>query len=188
MQYGNLTVGQWQMLKNALDIDNATERVCAVIGVIEGIPVQQVKQWKLSQIADKVASYPAFNDNDLLSKPKRKVKVGDKEYRVCFDLTDLCAGQLIDFMELNKQDGQDNAHMILAVLMMEGKEYDAAGLTARAKYIQDHMKMIDAYPISFFLRNRSLKLLEGIQDCLSEEAKKAKKELKVLKADGVGSH
>lgn len=120
MRFEKLTVGQYQELYQIhTGSDEDIEKAIASIACITGKPRWEVEAMELDKFKEKAAEVailftPVLEDR----KPKTKIKINGKKYRICLNPRKLTAGQYIDLQHFLK-DGQiiRDLHKLMACLV-----------------------------------------------------------------------
>lgn len=120
MNWEDISIKQAYELHKAGELyEDEFDKKLAIIAAIEGLTFDEALELKVSEIAKLTARY------DFLEKPiKTKVVTKWNGYNFVIKLSDLKAGQMIDFLETCKEDVSDKIHIILAILDTGNKDFD----------------------------------------------------------------
>lgn len=118
MSWDKISVKQFYEIQKAIkDYEDDFDRNIAIIGVCEGLTFDEALELKISEIT-KLSKQFGF-----LSEPiKTKLQTKWNDYTFTIKLSDLKAGQMIDFLETCKGGVDDKLHTVLAVLDTTSKK------------------------------------------------------------------
>ena len=120
MNWENISIKQSYELQKASELyEDEFDKKLAVLAAIEGLTFDEALELKVSEITKLTAKY------GFLEQPiKTKLVTKWNGYNFVIKLSDMKAGQMIDFLETCKEDLSDKIHIILAILDTGDKEFD----------------------------------------------------------------
>lgn len=121
MDWNDITIKQsYELVKAGELYEDEFDKKLAVLAAIEGLTFDEALELKVSEISKLTAKY------GFLEKPiKTKLVTKWNGYNFVIKLSDMKAGQMIDFLETCKEDLSDKIHIILAILDTGNKDFDA---------------------------------------------------------------
>lgn len=139
--WNDISVNQFYLIRKAIaDHEDDFDKNLAIIGACEGLAYDEVLELKMSELNRLVKEY------GFLSEPiKTKVQTKWKDYTFTIKLSDLKAGQMIDFLETSKEGIADKLHTVLAIL----------DTTAKRDFEQKEIDILNNCPIT---------IVKGISD------------------------
>jgi len=160
MKFTSLTIDQFQRIA-AIEVagDDKLKKV-AIYAVLKGIPLDEAKQAKLSEISTEYKAIEAELKNLPPLRFSNKIKVNGKRYRLSLYTDELTAGQLLELLSYpmsNEYEVIQSVHKIMATLAKERTwlrtlKYDGAHHSDRAETFQKHCTMGQVWgAVSFFL-------------------------------------
>lgn len=170
-QWENITLEQFNLIQEAMHIEDETERVLELVSIIFGedtldLPVaefqQKVKQ--LSFLSEKVPEVAT----------KKKYTLNGKTYSLAADLTRMTASQYVDFTNLAK-DGKLN-QQIAVFLIPEGKTYNEGYDIEEVFKDALQMSIVDAQALAFLFKRQLLAFITLFQHYSIKAIKKLKLE------------
>lgn len=170
-QWENITLEQFNLIQEAMHIEDETERVLELVSIIFGedtldLPVaefqQKVKQ--LSFLSEKVPEVAT----------KKKYTLNGKTYSLAADLTRMTASQYVDFTNLAK-DGKLN-QQIAVFLIPEGKTYNEGYDIEEVFKDALQISIVDAQALAFLFKRQLLAFITLFQHYSIKSIKKLKLE------------
>lgn len=129
----NLTVGEYQELyKIHKSKDDELEKSIQSVAVITGKTRWEVEEMDLTAFNEQARIISIlFSTPVSQTKPKLKVKVNGKNYRVCLNPRKISFGQYVDIQHFLKGNMIDNLHKLFACILVPYKfmkqgKYDGA--------------------------------------------------------------
>jgi len=120
MNWHDISIKQFYELQKAGELyEDEFDKKLAVLAAIEGITFDEALELKISEIAELTKHY-GFLDQPI----KTKVVTKWNGYNFELKLSNLKAGQMIDFLETCKADINTSIHVILAILDTTDKDFD----------------------------------------------------------------
>lgn len=111
MNWSDITLRQWYNLQKVNDYEDILDKRLAMIAAVTDSTFDEVEGLKMSEINKLAKEY------EFLNTPiKTKVVTGWKDYKFVVKLSDLTAGQMIDFLETAKEDIENKLHVLLAIM------------------------------------------------------------------------
>ena len=112
MNWNDITIKQFYELQKVNDLyDDEFDRKLAMIAICQGVDFDEALEYRVHYVAELSKKY------EFLNEPmKTKVTTKWKEYTFELKLSNLKAGQMIDFLETCKDDVNNKLHIILAIL------------------------------------------------------------------------
>lgn len=147
MNYDNITIKQYYNLIKANDYETELEKKVAVLAAVNDLPYDEVEGWTHSRIVTEAKKY------SWLGTPiKSKVQPKWDRFNFVIKLNELRADQIIDYLELTKNDLTFEIHSLLAILDTTKGDY-----VEKQKYILDNCPITIAQGVSnFFLHKYNL--------------------------------
>lgn len=173
--YDKLSIGKWQEILEISETIGMSEeeKNIAVIAVLSDLTEDEVLNLPLSQFAE-LNKATAF----LTQLPQKRLMadkyiLGDTEFKVLINLTQMTAGQYIDYQTYVKDPDNNLVQIISIFLIPKGKKYNEDYDMAEVhKLIKEHLSIVDAMSISaFFLLLSEI----SIKTTLTSSIKKMKK-------------
>lgn len=173
--YDKLSIGKWQEILEISETIGMSEeeKNIAVIAVLNDLTEDEVLNLPLSQFAE-LNKATAF----LTQLPQKRLMadkyiLGDTEFKVLINLTQMTAGQYIDYQTYVKDPDNNLVQIISIFLIPKGKKYNEDYDMAEVhKLIKEHLSIVDAMSISaFFLLLSEI----SIKTTLTSSIKKMKK-------------
>ena len=173
--YDKLSIGKWQEILEISETIGMSEeeKNIAVIAVLNDLRDDEVLNLPLSQFAE-LNKATAF----LTQLPQKRLMadkyiLGDTEFKVLINLTQMTAGQYIDYQTYVKDPDNNLVQIISIFLIPKGKKYNEDYDMAEVhKLIREHLSIVDAMSISaFFLLLSEI----SIKTTLTSSIKKMKK-------------
>jgi len=197
--WDGITVGKFQELYPVLESDGRlVERVPAMISVLSGIPLEDVKKISLNDYKTIAKSLKFLDELETLKTIKDQFKIGKTKYAIDTDINNMSGAQYMDFMHfLNECKGEStlvmrNLHNLLSCVIIEKKrkgfkwvkgEYDGSTIEERRKAIREHMPISLAFPIAVFFWNLWEQSMRDIADYGSNKTRKANEIIKEVGTD-----
>lgn len=129
----NLTVDEYQLLYSIHKADgDDDDKSIQIVSIITGKTRIEVEEMPLVDFRDKKREISViFSGPAEPAKPKAKIKIYGKTYRVCLNPRKITAGQYIDLQHFLKGNMIENLHKIMACLVVPYKfwgngKYDGA--------------------------------------------------------------
>jgi len=204
--WNNITVGKFQELHPVITSDGKLiDRVPALIAVLSGVPLDDIKKIKLSEYKKIANNLEFLNTFNTLNKIPETVKIDGHRYHIDTNINNMNAAQYMDFTTLLKKcDGDEykiiqNMHEILSCVIIKDirkpwgwkrGEYEGEDFEANTKAIKDHLSIKYAYPIAVFFWTLLEQLTPVMQDYGKAQMVKADEILRGVEKDlqnnGVG--
>jgi len=197
--WDGITVGKFQELYPVLESDGKlVERVPAMISVLSGVPLEDVKKISLNDYKTISKSLKFLDELETLRDIKDDFKVGKVKYAIDLDINNMSGAQYMDFMHfLNECKGESslvmrNLHNLLSCVIIEKKrkgfkwikgEYDGSTIEERRKLIKEVMPISLAFPIAVFFWNLWEQLTRDMEDYGKNKLKKAKRIMEEVETD-----
>jgi hypothetical protein len=118
MTWNDITVKQFYELQKAGGLyEDELDKRLAIIAAIQGITFDEATDLKISEIAKLTKDYSFLNE-----PIKTKIVTKWRDYEFVIKLSNLKAGQMIDFLEACKEDINFKLHTVLAILDIGNKK------------------------------------------------------------------
>ena len=127
--WDKLTVGQFISLYD-IEINgnlNIIEKQQKMLSIVEGKDEAYYDTFKYRDLITEYGEKLSFFDNIPETKPVDFLKVGNKRYKFCHELSEITAGQYIDILAFSGEIMQINKIAACFFLAMEGKRYQPYG-------------------------------------------------------------
>lgn len=188
MNWENITLEQYQEIvaisgTDLPEFNKELELVCYLFN----LPKDELLNMSIDTFKDysaKLEFLKTPHEGNML----KEFNINDTTFQVGWELQKRTAGQFIDLSELTKEQDMinDNLHKILAVICIpKGSKYDG-DITDRAELFKKHLTMDKVFPISGFFLTVLKSSLPVIQDYLTRDVEKKKKELLQMIKDSMG--
>lgn len=140
----NLTVDEYQLLYSIHKSDgDDVDKSIQLVSILTGKTRAEVEDMPLDEFRNKSREISViFSGPAETAKPKQKIKIYGKTYRVCLNPRKITAGQYIDLQHFLKGNMIENLHKIMACLVVPYKfwgtgKYDGANHELIAEGILD---------------------------------------------------
>lgn len=204
--YSKLTIEKWYEINEVMNTDaTAAEKEIAVVAILSDCSDDDVLDWDMSRY-QMCLEQLKFITKTPVAKPRipNKIKIGNMKFNVLKDVTDMKAGQYIDF-ETYIGEGLGVEYILSTVLIPEGKKYGEMDTVEIVNIIKKNLTVEDAVSLSaFFMKalrtsikstliylDLMLKRMERkakspeIKEKI-EEVKKIREQMKALERSGLG--
>jgi hypothetical protein len=186
----DITVGQFQMLYRISKDEGLhyLDKVTESVAVLSGKTVRQVEDMDMQEFNKLATRVTEILTKEIVSEPKRVLKVNGKMYGITYEPAKLRAGQYIEIQHFLQGDFIENLHYILASLTYPVKK-TLFGLRKGKNNSMNHeqisfdmqdVKMIDAYSACVFFCEVLKVSIEGLRDYLAKETGMKKQEIQEL--------
>lgn len=147
MNYDDITIKQYYNLIKANDYETELDKRIAMLAAVNDLTFDEVEEWTVGRINSEAKKY------SFLGEPiKTKVQPRWNGYEFTIKLNDLRADQMIDYLELTKNDLTFELHSLLAILDVSKKDF-----AEKQKHILETCPITIAQGVSnFFLHKYSL--------------------------------
>lgn len=173
--YDKLSIGKWQEILEISETIGMSEeeKNIAVIAVLSDLTEDEVLNLPLSQFAELNKATVFLTQLPQKRLMADKYILGDTEFKVLINLTQMTAGQYIDYQTYVKDPDNNLVQIISIFLIPKGKKYNEDYDMAEVhKLIREHLSIVDAMSISaFFLLLSEI----SIKTTLTSSIKKMKK-------------
>jgi hypothetical protein len=149
MTWSQITLGKFREIQDIISDESTDELTKKVYlySLLSGKKIEDVRELPLGEF---LAAYG--KELEFLSEPIPQVipQYWEHEgikYKVTAEISELTAGQYIDFKEYSKE--KDNIHKVMAVLCYDGK-YDGSKHEERSKLFNENMPITIAAPLTTF--------------------------------------
>ncbi len=134
-----LTIGMYQAIHSIPDDANEVTKGLKIISTIEGLPVEEIREWKIERFKNYLNYYSTINFKDYEKERLFHLNIDGTMYKINDDPSKMSSGQFIDIVELMKKtdDPIMYIHEIIAILTSKRGKYDASGVAERAAKIKD---------------------------------------------------
>lgn len=174
----NLTVDEYQLLYSIHkaegdDVDKSVD----LVSILTGKTREEVNDMPIYEYREKSREISViFSGPAEPAKPKQKIKIYGKSYRVCLNPRNISAGQYIDLQHFLKGNMIENLHKIMACLVVPYKfwgvgKYDGANHELIAEGILN-CKFSDIHGTCVFFLLLWSNSIKAISPFLSREIQK----------------
>ena len=128
--WDKLTVGQFITLYD-IEVNanlNIIEKQQKMLAVIEGKNERDYDDYKYRDLIKEYGEKLSFFDNLPETKPVDYLQVGDNQYKFCYEVNEITAGQYIDILAFSGEIMQLNKIAACFFLPMKGKSYQGYGV------------------------------------------------------------
>lgn len=167
----DVTLHQFNLLQEAIKIEDETERVIRIAEILLG---DEVTNLPLKEFNEKVKEL-SFMKNELpVKNPPKKLEVNGRKYYMDCLLGNLSTAQYVDFRNHSNATNPDMAKMLSVFIIPEGHKYnDGYDMLEVINDINDLPIPVVNYATFFFGRQLN-KFIEIFQSSLIRKLKKAK--------------
>jgi hypothetical protein len=152
--WDKLTVGQFITLYD-IEVNanlNIIEKQQKMLAVIEGKNEREYDNYKYRDLIKEYGQKLSFFDNLPETKPVDFLQVGDNQYKFCYEVNEITAGQYIDILAFSGEIMQLNKIAACFFLPMKGKRYQGYGAVHHDKVADDLLgaKFLEVYGCMLF--------------------------------------
>ncbi len=168
-----LTIGMYQRIHSIPEKDNEITKGLKTISIIEGLTVEEVREWEISKFKNYLHYYTTINFREYENERKFHLKIGGVNYRLKDDPAKMSSGQFIDIVETMKSaEGNPIQYIdkVIAIIATRGK-YDSDGVQARAEQIRE-LPLKDVWGVFVFFLNLYWRYLKITETYLEKEMEK----------------
>ena len=152
--WDKLTVGQFITLYD-IEVNanlNIIEKQQKMLAVIEGKNERDYDDYKYRNLIKEYGEKLSFFDNLPETKPVDFLQVGDNQYKFCYEVNEITAGQYIDILAFSGEIMQLNKIAACFFLPMKGKRYQGYGVVPHDRVADDLLgaKFLEVYGCMLF--------------------------------------
>jgi len=152
--WDKLTVGQFITLYD-IEVNanlNIIEKQQKMLAVIEGKNEREYDDYKYRDLIKEYGEKLSFFDNLPETKPVDFLQVGDNQYKFCYEVNEITAGQYIDILAFSGEIMQLNKIAACFFLPMQGKRYQGYGVVPHDRVADDLLgaKFLEVYGCMLF--------------------------------------
>jgi len=152
--WDKLTVGQFITLYD-IEVNanlNIIEKQQKMLAVIEGKNERDYDDYKYRDLIKEYAEKLSFFDNLPETKPVDFLQVGNNQYKFCYEVNEITAGQYIDILAFSGEIMQLNKIAACFFLPMKGKRYQGYGVVPHDRVADDLLgaKFLEVYGCMLF--------------------------------------
>jgi hypothetical protein len=152
--WDKLTVGQFITLYD-IEVNanlNIIEKQQKMLAVIEGKNEREYDDYKYRDLIKEYGEKLSFFDNLPETKPVDFLQVGDNQYKFCYEVNEITAGQYIDILAFSGEIMQLNKIAACFFLPMKGKRYQGYGVVPHDRVADDLLgaKFLEVYGCMLF--------------------------------------
>jgi len=152
--WDKLTVGQFITLYD-IEVNanlNIIEKQQKMLAVIEGKNERDYDDYKYRDLIKEYGEKLSFFDNLPETKPVDFLQVGDNQYKFCYEVNEITAGQYIDILAFSGEIMQLNKIAACFFLPMKGKRYQGYGVVPHDVVADDLLgaKFLEVYGCMLF--------------------------------------
>jgi len=152
--WDKLTVGQFITLYD-IEVNanlNIIEKQQKMLAVIEGKHERDYDDYKYRDLIKEYGEKLSFFDNLPETKPVDFLQVGDNQYKFCYEVNEITAGQYIDILAFSGEIMQLNKIAACFFLPMKGKRYQGYGVVPHDRVADDLLgaKFLEVYGCMLF--------------------------------------
>jgi len=152
--WDKLTVGQFITLYD-IEVNanlNIIEKQQKMLAVIEGKNERDYDDYKYRDLIKEYGEKLSFFDNLPETKPVDFLQVGDNQYKFCYEVNEITAGQYIDILAFSGEIMQLNKIAACFFLPMKGKRYQGYGVVPHDRVADDLLgaKFLEVYGCMLF--------------------------------------
>ena len=152
--WDKLTVGQFITLYD-IEVNanlNIIEKQQKMLAVIEGKNEREYDSYKYRDLIKEYGEKLSFFDNLPETKPVDFLQVGDNNYKFCYEVNEITAGQYIDILAFSGEIMQLNKIAACFFLPMKGKRYQGYGAVPHDVVADDLLgaKFLEVYGCMLF--------------------------------------
>jgi len=152
--WDKLTVGQFITLYD-IEVNanlNIIEKQQKMLAVIDGKNERDYDDYKYRDLIKEYGEKLSFFDNLPETKPVDFLQVGDNQYKFCYEVNEITAGQYIDILAFSGEIMQLNKIAACFFLPMKGKRYQGYGVVPHDRVADDLLgaKFLEVYGCMLF--------------------------------------
>lgn len=162
----------------------------AMVSVLSDISLEDIQNMELNKLQELINNLKFVESTYRPKTPETKYIIGDREYKVFFNVNKMTASQYIDFQSFYKKYDDYMPNLAACFLLPEGKKYgEDYDPLDEAEFLSNHLTIDVFSDIMFFfvnlLRLSTLSTLHSSEREMKKKLKKTKNKLerrKILKS------
>ena len=162
--------------------ENELDMNLAMVSVLSDIPLEEIQNMELNKLQELINNLKFVENQYKPKTPETKYIIGDREYRVFFNVNKMTASQYIDFQNFYKKYDDFMPNIAACFLLPNGKKYgEDYDPIDEAEFLNNHLTIDVFSDIMFFfvnlLRLSTLTTLHSSEKEMKKELKKTKDKL-----------
>lgn len=167
----NVTLYQFNLLQEAIKIEDETERIIRLVEILLG---DEVLNLPLKEFNERVKELSFLKDEIPVKNPPKSIEVNGRKYYMDCLLGNVSTAQYVDFRSHSNATNPDMAKMLSVFIIPEGHKYnDGYDMLEVIKDIND-LPIPVVNSAAFFFGRQLNKFIEIFQSSLVRKLKKAK--------------
>mgnify|MGYP006874270746 FL=1 len=170
--------------------ENELDMNLAMVSVLSDISLEEIQNMELNKLQELINNLKFVESTYKPKTPETKYIIGDREYKVFFNVNKMTASQYIDFQNFYKKYDDYMPNLAACFLLPEGKKYgEDYDPIDEAEFLNTHLTIDIFSDIMFFfvnlLRLSTLSTLHSSEREMKKRLRKTKDKLerrKLLKS------
>lgn len=134
--------------------ENELDMNLAMVSVLSDISLEEIQNMELNKLQELINNLKFVESTYKPKTPETKYIIGDREYKVFFNVNKMTASQYIDFQNFYKQYDDYMPNLAACFLLPEGKKYgEDYDPIDEAEFLNTHLTIDIFSDIMFFFVN-----------------------------------
>lgn len=164
------------------DWENELDMNLAMVSVLSDIPIEDITNMEVNKLQEFINNLKFIETPYKPKTPETTYNIGNKEYKVFFNVNKMTASQYIDFQNFYKQYDDFMPNLAACFLLPNGKKYgEDYDPIDEAEFLNTHLTIDVFSDIMFFfvnlLRLSTLSTLHSSEREMKKKLKKTKNKL-----------
>lgn len=164
------------------DWENELDMNLAMVSVLSDIPIEDITNMEVNKLQEFINNLKFIETPYKPKTPETTYNIGNKEYKVFFNVNKMTASQYIDFQNFYKQYDDFMPNLAACFLLPNGKKYgEDYDPIDEAEFLNTHLTIDIFSDIMFFfvnlLRLSTLSTLHSSEREMKKKLKKTKNKL-----------
>lgn len=164
------------------DWENELDMNLAMVSVLSDIPIEDITNMEVNKLQEFINNLKFIETPYKPKTPETTYNIGNKEYKVFFNVNKMTASQYIDFQNFYKKYDDYMPNLAACFLLPEGKKYgEDYDPLDEAEFLNNHLTIDIFSDIMFFfvnlLRLSTLSTLHSSEREMKKKLKKTKNKL-----------
>lgn len=162
--------------------ENELDMNLAMVSVLSDIPIEDITNIEVNKLQEFINNLKFIETPYKPKTPETTYNIGNKEYKVFFNVNKMTASQYIDFQNFYKKYDDYMPNLAACFLLPEGKKYgEDYDPIDEAEFLNNHLTIDIFSDIMFFfvnlLRLSTLSTLHSSEREMKKKLKKTKNKL-----------
>lgn len=164
------------------DWENELDMNLAMVSVLSDIPIEDITNMEVNKLQEFINNLKFIETPYKPKTPETTYNIGNKEYKVFFNVNKMTASQYIDFQNFYKKYDDFMPNLAACFLLPNGKKYgEDYDPLDEAEFLNNHLTIDIFSDIMFFfvnlLRLSTLSTLHSSEREMKKKLKKTKNKL-----------